>query len=74
LVINGMSIAGDALSQAESQFLFFSEIGALLEVCEVLDLLVAPAVPSRLDGVRGQSILAPVDLAGAHEQQLLKLG
>lgn len=73
LVINGMSVPGDALGQTESHFLFFAEIAALLEVGQVLDLLVAPAVPSRLDGMRGESILAPVDLAGAHKQQFLEL-
>jgi hypothetical protein len=69
-----MSIAGDALRQAESDLLFFGEIAALLEVGQIFNLLVAPAVPSRLDGMRGQSILAPVDLAGADKQQFLQLG
>lgn len=74
LVIKRMSVPGDALGQPQSHFLFFAEIGALLKVGQVLDLLVTPAMPSRLDGMRGESILAPVDLAGAHEQQLLQLG
>jgi hypothetical protein len=65
-----MRIAGDVLGQAQRDFVFFREIAALLKVGKIFDLLVAPAVPSRLDGMRGQSILAPVDLAGADEQQL----
>ena len=74
LVIHGMSVAGDALGQTQSYFVLVREIATLLKVGQVFDLLVAPAVPSRLDGMRGQSILAPVDLAGSDEQQFLKLG
>jgi hypothetical protein len=70
LVINRMRVARDAFSQAERHFIFFGEIAALLKIRQVLDLLLAPPVPSRLDGMGGQSILAPVDLAGADEQQL----
>ena len=69
-----MRIAGDVLGQAQRDFVFFREITALLKVGKIFDLLVAPAVPSRLDGMRGQSILAPVDLAGADKQQFLQPG
>jgi len=51
LVVNAMGIAGDAFGQAQRDFLFFREIGSVFEIGQVLDLLVAVAVPSRLDGV-----------------------
>jgi hypothetical protein len=51
LVVDAMGIAGNALGQAQRDLLFFREIGSVFEIGQVLDLLVAVAVPSRLDGV-----------------------
>jgi hypothetical protein len=40
----------------------------------MIDLVIAPAQPSCQDGMRGQSILAVVDLRSAHNDQFLQLG
>jgi len=73
LIVHGVSIAGNALRQAQCYFFFFREITALLKICQAVDLVVCPAVPSCQDGMRGQSIFAAVDLRGAHDQELFQL-
>ena len=74
LVVDSVSVAGNALGQAQRDLLFFREVGPVFEVGQFPNLLFAVAVPSRLDGMRSQSILAAVDLRGAHEEQFFELG
>jgi hypothetical protein len=73
LIIHAVSVLRDVLRQPQGGFFFLSEIAAVLEIAQVFDLLVCPAVPSRQDGVRSQSILTSVDLRGSHDQQLFEL-
>jgi hypothetical protein len=72
LFIDGVSIARDTFSQTQRGFLFFAEVGELLEIGEIIDLLVCPAVPSCQDGVRGQSIFAAIHLRDAHDHQFFQ--
>src|ERR1700761_4658747 len=46
LISHGVSIAGNAPRQAQCYFFFFREITALLKICQAVDLVVCPAVPS----------------------------
>lgn len=73
-IAEGSRIAGHDLGQAQRALLAFVEIVAGLELGEMFDLVIVPAQPSCQDGMRGQSILAVIDLRGAHDDQLLKLG
>jgi hypothetical protein len=45
-----MRVASDVFRQPQRGF-FFREIGALLEVGQIVELIVGPAVPSCQDGV-----------------------
>ena len=51
LVVDGVGVAGHAFGQAQRGFFSFSEICALFEVGQVVDLFIGPAVPSCQDGV-----------------------
>ena len=51
LVIHGVRVTGNAFGQPKRGFFFFREIRALLEICQIVDLFVCPAVPSCQDGM-----------------------
>ena len=72
LVVYGVGVAGNALSQPQSDFFFRGKICALFEVSQAVDLIVCPAMPPCQDGVGGQSIFAAVDLRGADNQQFFE--
>jgi hypothetical protein len=51
LIVDGVRVAGNAFRQAQRGFLFFREVCTLFEVGQIVDLVVAPPVPSCQDGV-----------------------
>src|SRR5581483_82481 len=74
LVGDDVCVPRDLLSQAKSGLLAISEIAAVFEIVEVVDLVVCPAQPSCQDGMRGQSIFATIDLRSAGYHQFFELG
>ena len=72
-VVHCRGVEGFAFGEFEGGFFARVEIGAGAEVCEVGELLFAPAVAAGELGVGGESILAAVDLRGADDDQFLEL-
>jgi len=72
-VVHAIGIERGPFCQFKRSLLGVGEIGAVAEVRQVVDLLLAPAVPPCQGGVGGQSIFAAVELRGANNCQLLQL-
>src|SRR5271165_4137484 len=66
-------VAGHSLRKFERSFFSVAEVGAVAEIREVVELLLAPAMPPCQGGMRGKSILAVIELRGANDRQLLQL-
>ena len=73
-VVNRVRVGGFSLGEFERGFFCRGEISARAEVGEICDLVFRPSVPLCQSGVRGQSIIAVVDLGSAHDHQFLQLG
>jgi len=66
-------VARHSLRKFERSFFSVAEVGAVAEIRQVVELLLAPAMPPCQGGVRGKSILAVIELRGANDRQLLQL-
>src|SRR5580698_4734391 len=70
-VVHAVGIEGGAFSQLQRGFLGVSKIGAVAEVCQIVNLILAPAVPPCQGGVGGQSIFAAIELRRTYDDQFL---
>jgi hypothetical protein len=74
LIIKSLRVNGHLFGQPQGSFFGGRKVATVFKISEIRDLVIAPAVPSCQDGVGSQSILATIDLRGAHNDQFLELG